>query len=91
MPDGGTLSIRCDTSGDAAVVTVADTGIGIDEKDLPNIFEPLYTTKPKGIGLGLAISRRYAELNNGKLEAESELGKGSTFRLTLPLASDTET
>jgi signal transduction histidine kinase len=91
MPDGGTLSIRCDTSGDAAVVTVADTGIGIDEKDLPNIFEPLYTTKPKGIGLGLAISRRYADLNNGRLEAESELGKGSTFRLTLPLASYAET
>jgi signal transduction histidine kinase len=91
MPDGGALSVRCDASGDAAVVTVADTGIGIDEENLPKIFEPLYTGKAKGIGLGLAISRRYAQLNDGKLEAESELGKGSTFRLTLPLASDTET
>ena len=86
MPEGGTLSIRCYTSTDQAIVDVTDTGVGIAPESLAKVFEPLYTNKAKGIGLGLAISKQYAELNQGGLTlAKSELGQGSVFRLALPL------
>ena len=85
MPNGGTLSVRCLRQHGKACIEVADTGGGIAADDLEKIFEPLYTKKAKGIGLGLAMSRRYAELNQGRLEVESELGQGATFRVVLPL------
>jgi signal transduction histidine kinase len=52
------------------------------------LFQPLFTTKARGIGLGLAISRRFAEANNGKLEIGSRQGKGATFTVTLPIADE---
>jgi signal transduction histidine kinase len=52
---------------------------------MARIFEPLFTTKSKGIGLGLAVSKKLAEANGGRIEAKSELGKGSTFTLYLPV------
>ena len=61
--------------------------MGILKEDLPHVFEPLFTTKVKGIGLGLAISRVYAEVHGGNLEVESEPGRGAAFRLILPLAT----
>ena len=85
MPDGGTLTMHYSTSGDGkAMVEVKDTGAGMTKEQLAKIFEPLFTTKTLGIGLGLALSLRYAELNNGSLTAESILDRGSTFRLTIP-------
>lgn len=83
MPEGGVLSVVQRTQGLATIIEVKDTGVGISPEDLPHIFEPLYTRKTKGIGLGLAISRRYADLNNVELEVESDLNMGSTFRLVL--------
>ncbi len=86
MPEGGRLSMRCGRQGDEMIAEVEDSGIGIAESEIPKIFEPLYTGKAKGIGLGLPLSRRYAMLNGGRIDCESELGQGATFRLTLPAA-----
>lgn len=77
-----TLSCRNDDNG-KIIFSVSDTGIGILPEDKEKIFDPLFTRKSSGIGLGLSISRRYAELNGGTLEVESEVGVGSTFTLTL--------
>lgn len=86
MPDGGTLTLRCATANGWVVTEVSDTGVGISADELEKIFDPLFTKKAKGIGLGLALGRRYAELNNGSLVVESEPGQGATFKLSLPLA-----
>lgn len=64
---------------------VKDTGTGIHAKDISQIFKPLFTTKARGIGLGLAISKRLAEANGGTIEVESKKGQGSTFTLILPI------
>jgi signal transduction histidine kinase len=71
------------------IMDVIDTGSGIKPEVLPRILEPFFTTKPegKGTGLGLAICRRIVQEHGGKLEVKSELGRGTTFRVTLP-ASD---
>ena len=64
-------------------LTVRDTGCGIPEENLEKIFHPLFSTKIKGLGLGLAIARRYAAFNEGDLTVSSQLGQGTTFRLVL--------
>ncbi len=86
MPDGGLLSMLCRTRDELVVAEVKDSGVGIAEAEIDKIFEPLYTGKAKGIGLGLPLSQRYAQLNGGRIECESELGRGATFRLLLPAA-----
>ncbi len=86
MPGGGTLTLGCRAEADAVLFDVTDTGVGIPAEYLNKVFDPLFTRKAKGIGLGLAISRRYAELSHGAITVESTPGKGSTFRLTLPRA-----
>ncbi len=90
MAGKGTLRLECHhaRSGerDEAYVSVIDTGSGIAADQLEKIFEPLFTTKARGIGLGLSLSKRYAELNGGRIECDSEEGQGSIFRLVLPLA-----
>ena len=87
MPDGGELRINCESRAGEVAVTVADTGVGISEENLARIFEPLVTSKTRGIGLGLPVARRYAELNGGRIDCESEPGRGSLFRLILPAAN----
>ena len=66
-------------------ISVKDTGTGITPENMQRLFEPLFTTKARGIGLGLAVSRKLTEANGGRIEAESEPGKGSTFTLWLPV------
>lgn len=66
------------------VLTIADTGHGMSPEVMEKIFEPLYSTKPKGIGLGLAVSRNLVEVNGGRIEVESIEGQGTTFTVTLP-------
>jgi signal transduction histidine kinase len=68
-----------------AVVSVSDTGRGIRPEHLPNIFRPFYTTKGSGTGLGLSLARRIVEDHGGKITVRSEVGKGSTFEVMLPL------
>jgi PAS domain S-box-containing protein len=89
MKDGGPLTVRAEkVSGDNEKwvrISVTDTGTGITPENMKMLFEPLFTTKAKGIGLGLAVSRMLAEANGGRIEVESEPGKGSTFTLVLPM------
>ncbi len=93
MPAGGELSVISEQSSVTAhslitdnclLITVKDTGPGIPPEALPHLFEPLFTTKPHGIGLGLAVSRKLLEANGGRLEVESEAGPGAAFALVLP-------
>jgi PAS domain S-box-containing protein len=69
-------------------IAVKDTGIGILPENLPKLFEPLFSTKVTGIGLGLAVSKKLAEVNGGRIEVKSQAGKGSTFTLYLPAKAD---
>lgn len=83
MPNGGDLQInvcRCDPY---IEVQVIDTGTGIKEEDLKRILEPLFTTKTRGIGLGLSLSNSIIEKHGGQLKIESKLGQGSTFTVRL--------
>jgi signal transduction histidine kinase len=85
MPDGGTLTIRTWSTSDAVVASVSDTGVGIPPENLEKIFQPLFSTKTKGIGLGLAVSRQLIDANGGALSVESQIGKGSTFTAIFPI------
>jgi signal transduction histidine kinase len=88
---GGTLHVRARSSGDGEVeVSVEDEGEGIAPKNMEKIFEPLFTTKARGIGLGLAVSRALAEKNRGSLTASSPPGRGAVFTLSLPTTAPTE-
>jgi signal transduction histidine kinase len=68
---------------DIVKISITDTGCGISVENMNKIFEPLFTTKARGIGLGLSVSKKLLEINGGKLEVESTEGKGSTFTLIL--------
>src|SRR5713101_8301700 len=83
MPEGGAMSLRTRSLPDGLEITVADTGSGIAPDHLERIFEPLFTTKSKGIGLGLSLARRLAEANGGSIWVESTLGSGSRFTIEL--------
>jgi signal transduction histidine kinase len=106
MPDGGELIIQADmlnvdssyaeahlfeTTGMYAVLTISDTGIGMDQKTMENIFEPFFTTKEIGKGTGLGLSMVYGTVkqHGGNINVYSELGKGTTFRIYLPMTTDT--
>ncbi|MDP4027834.1 MAG: ATP-binding protein [Gallionella sp.] len=83
----GTITIRTGHEGDKVWVEVRDTGKGIPPEDIPHLFDPFFTTKPvgKGTGLGLSVSYSIVEKHHGKIEVHSETGKGSTFRVWLPV------
>ena len=91
-PAGGTVTLSLARENGWACVRVADTGIGIAEKDLPHIFDPFYRVDPArsraqgGTGLGLSIAHWIAEAHNGRISVSSEVGKGSVFTVALPLA-----
>jgi signal transduction histidine kinase len=88
MPDGGELRVATRNIGDGTFegvqVTISDTGTGIPEEEKRQIFQPFFTTKEQGTGLGLAIAYGIVQEHNGKIEVESEVGKGTTFRIFLP-------
>jgi signal transduction histidine kinase len=86
MPDGGTLAIETGRGEGGVFIAVEDTGTGIDPEHLPKIFQPLFTTKAKGIGLGLALAKDLAELNGAQIAVESQVGRGTRFELVLPEA-----
>lgn len=81
----GTIRVEISLLKGDAAITVVDTGRGIAPEHLPNIFRPFYTTKGNGTGLGLSIARRTVEDHHGRIEATSELGRGTTFSVVLPL------
>jgi signal transduction histidine kinase len=86
MPQGGQLTLTGRPAGDAVELDVADTGVGISAENLPRVMEPLYSTKARGLGLGLAIARSILEKNRGSLRVASEPGRGTTFTVRLAAA-----
>ena len=95
-PRGGTVRVSARADAKHVVVSVADTGVGIATEDLPRLFREFEQlpqpggARPEGTGLGLALTRRLVELHGGKVAVESEIGKGSTFSVFLPLKSPDE-
>lgn len=87
MAEGGVLTILLEQKDDTVNIDVTDTGKGIPHVDLQRIFDPFYTTKNSGTGLGLSVVLRIIRTYNGKIEVKSEMGKGTTFSVSLPLLS----
>lgn len=88
MPAGGTLSLTTKSVGESVVISIADTGVGMDPDVRSRIFDPFFTTKGKaGLGLGLAVSFGIIRRHGGTIEVDSELGYGTKFRIVLPVAA----
>jgi signal transduction histidine kinase len=85
MNRDGTLTLSTGSTPEAVWVSIQDTGCGIPSEQLNGIFKPFYTTKEKGSGLGLMIVQRILRDHGGRVEMESQLGQGTTFRVWLPL------
>jgi signal transduction histidine kinase len=85
MPGGGTLTIRGQAGPNSVRLSVADTGTGMDPEALRRIFEPYFSTKATGTGLGLTIAKRNVELNGGQIHVQSSPGKGTTVTIELPV------
>jgi PAS domain S-box-containing protein len=84
-PPGGRVGVRLERKGEFAAVSVSDTGKGISAEDRGKIFQLFFTTRPGGTGIGLANTFRFIQLHNGRIEFESEPGRGTTFCVELPL------
>ena len=85
MAEGGKLTIAAREKESFLEVEIADTGCGIPEEAVNKIFDPLFTTRAKGIGLGLAVCKTIIDRHEGKIEVKSQAGKGTTFTISLPL------
>jgi signal transduction histidine kinase len=85
MPHGGTLSLHGQRDAAAVRLEIRDTGVGIPAEHLSRIFEPLFTTKPGGTGLGLYIVHEIITAHDGTVTLQSRPGQGTTFTLTLPV------
>jgi PAS domain S-box-containing protein len=87
MPNGGQLQLTLSRRGDMAEITVGDTGKGIPIEHRQKVFQLFFTTRPGGSGIGLASTFRIVQLHNGSIDFTSEVGRGTTFRIELPLAA----
>ena len=90
MEGNGKLSIATSPDRKQIKVRIRDTGPGIPPEVVKNIFSPFFTTKEKGTGLGLAISYGIIERHNGKIDVDTDLGRGSTFIVSLPVSTAEE-
>ena len=88
MAGGGRIVVRTRRTGGAVEAEVADTGGGIPPGDLTRIFEPFYSTKERGTGLGLAFAQQVVKEHGGEIRCESVVGRGTTFTLRLPRAEE---
>jgi nitrogen fixation/metabolism regulation signal transduction histidine kinase len=87
MPGGGVVTVRAAVTAERTVaLTIADTGVGMDEEALGRLFEPYFSTKAVGTGLGLSIARRNVDLNNGTIDVASQRGRGTQVTIRLPIA-----
>ncbi|MGQ9759944.1 MAG: two-component system sensor histidine kinase NtrB [Candidatus Methanomethylicaceae archaeon] len=84
MPKGGTLTLSAKIEDDNFVIKISDTGAGIPKDVLNKLFTPFYTTKAKGMGLGLSVCKNLVEAHGGTISVESHVGKGTTFTITIP-------
>jgi signal transduction histidine kinase len=91
MPEGGTLEVSAVENKQDGTITVSvrDSGIGMTQEQLGHMFQPLFTTKARGIGLGMVVVKNLTEANGGSVVVQSELAKGATFFVTLPSGSPT--
>ena len=87
MPNGGQLQLTLSRRGEMAEITVGDTGKGIPTENKQKVFQLFFTTRPGGSGIGLASTFRIVQLHNGSIDFTSEVGRGTTFRIELPLAA----
>ncbi len=87
MPSGGQLRMMLSRRGEMAEITVGDTGKGIPVENRQKIFQLFFTTRPGGSGIGLASTFRIVQLHNGSIDFTTEVGRGTTFRIELPLAA----
>ncbi len=85
MPKGGTLTVRTGAESDRLTISIADTGCGISEENLENIFVPFFTTKKEGTGLGMPIVKHFVELHRGEIGVTSDEGKGTEVTIFLPM------
>ena len=86
MPQGGTLTVSCRLDRQDACIQITDTGTGIAPEHLPHLFDPFFSTKDAGMGLGLSVVKQIVEQHLGTIQVESHVGQGSTFDIRLPLA-----
>jgi signal transduction histidine kinase len=84
MPDGGRLTVSTRRVDGKSIIEVNDTGVGITEEAAKSLFEPLFTTKRGGMGLGLYFVRMAVEAHGGVVGFASKPGEGTTFKVTLP-------
>ena len=87
MPDGGQIDVQTTFGGDRVTLAVIDTGKGMDERARKKAFEPFFSTKSNGSGLGLPTVRKIIEAHGGTIACESEPGKGTKFTIELPTAA----
>ncbi|MCE5194265.1 MAG: HAMP domain-containing protein [Nitrospiraceae bacterium] len=85
MPKGGKLTIKTENIKNMLIIAISDTGMGISADNSQKVFEPFFTTKRNGLGLGLATTKRVIEEHNGKADLQSEINKGTTVIITLPI------
>jgi len=85
MENGGTLTVSTKKTNGFVEISFKDTGVGISKENMEKLFTPFYTTKAKGMGMGLLICKKFVELHGGKVQVESEVGKGSVFTVKLPI------
>ena len=88
MSDGGVLRVQTSADNGFARIVISDDGPGIPPEKLEDVFNPFFTTKPRGVGLGLAMVSKFVDSHGGTITVESEPGKGASFRILLPLDSD---
>ena len=87
MPDGGDLMLKTQRDGDHALLTVTDTGLGMDEGVAARVFDAFFSTRPGGSGLGLPTTRKVVEAHGGSIALQSEPGQGTMFTVRLPLGA----
>ncbi|MGV8057466.1 MAG: ATP-binding protein [Smithellaceae bacterium] len=87
MKNGGNLAIKIVPENENIIVNISDTGTGIEKMDLPRIYDPYFTSKPAGTGLGLAVVQKIMEAHGGTINVESVIGRGTTVLLQFPLTS----
>jgi signal transduction histidine kinase len=85
MPDGGTITLGAQLDERQVKLTFSDQGSGISPEDISKIFQPYFTTKDVGIGLGLAITERIIKEHGGEIAVESKVGSGTTITVSLPM------
>jgi signal transduction histidine kinase len=90
MPGGGRLTVSLERRGETASIEIQDTGRGIPPEHTQRVFQLFFTTRPGGSGIGLATAFRTVQFLNGSIDFKSEVGRGTTFRIELPLARQAE-